>query len=455
MEYDRNNLACLESRPWRSTGGGLPLAQTLRGKLERLMQVDLGRVRVFSHDSASALGGAFAFGNDICLSPDAPCLPATSLASILAHECAHVVQQRSGRAISTGGAVVTDRLLEREADQVALAATGRSNDTRLILSATGVTDFVAQPVFQFWGESEIIKSELEKFKSDLLVSESIYKDLEKIADLLENEESVKQALRKLNMEVKIQYFKAISAKGLSVKKGKIYGALKEVLATLEQKNSMSVVEGLHESKHITPLLVGFVPSEAFRKNLLEKGYHWKDPGAGADHGEYTHRIQWNIIMRCLKGNNNSFLNIFASTAASRKFSEYDNKELTIWDVLVDRFTPGQVEQDVPRASSAAAPNFLHTYIKDAGPNGNWSFLSDYTAKRFEKRSDGLFGFMFSKEGMEHTEKLQSNGDLTDQQIQRDLASEYWKRKFADKYFDGDIEALKKAVGGDNIFFRHK
>jgi len=45
-----------------------------------------------------------------------------------------------------------------------------------------------------------------------------------------------------------------------------------------------------------PNYAGFVFGNVFNESLALK-QHWKDVGAGPEHGEYTHRLQWYILIR--------------------------------------------------------------------------------------------------------------------------------------------------------------
>jgi hypothetical protein len=45
-----------------------------------------------------------------------------------------------------------------------------------------------------------------------------------------------------------------------------------------------------------PNYAGFVFGNVFKESLALK-QHWKDVGAGAEHGEYTHRLQWYILIK--------------------------------------------------------------------------------------------------------------------------------------------------------------
>jgi hypothetical protein len=45
-----------------------------------------------------------------------------------------------------------------------------------------------------------------------------------------------------------------------------------------------------------PTLTGLLV-KSFNPILLKNGYHWKDPGAGDSHGEFTHRLQWYVLTK--------------------------------------------------------------------------------------------------------------------------------------------------------------
>ena len=64
------------------------------------------------------------------------------------------------------------------------------------------------------------------------------------------------------------------------------GLLDEVLAGYEQRCGFSAQR---------PVLVGFASADDF-KTLTKAGQHFHDVGARAGHGEFSHRIQWFIVM---------------------------------------------------------------------------------------------------------------------------------------------------------------
>ena len=98
---------------------GRPLPRTLRAGLERAFDHDFSAIRVHEGPTATRLEArAFACGDQLHFTPGRyrPAEPAGL--RLLAHELAHVVQQRAGRAVNpfgSGLAVVDDPALEAEA----------------------------------------------------------------------------------------------------------------------------------------------------------------------------------------------------------------------------------------------------------------------------------------------------------------------------------------------------
>lgn len=107
-------------------GGGRPLPDAVRQKMERYFGADFSSVRVHVGPEAPAIGAlAFTVGNTIAFAPG-QYMPDTARGQqILGHELAHVVQQRAGRVrnpFGSGLAVVQDTALEAEADRHGLRA---------------------------------------------------------------------------------------------------------------------------------------------------------------------------------------------------------------------------------------------------------------------------------------------------------------------------------------------
>lgn len=103
-------------------GGGRPLPDAVRGKMEAALGADFSAVRVHVGPQADRIGAvAFTLGTDIYFAPGRYQPDTPQGQQLLGHELAHVVQQRQGRvrAPTAGGiAVVQDRALEAEADRL-------------------------------------------------------------------------------------------------------------------------------------------------------------------------------------------------------------------------------------------------------------------------------------------------------------------------------------------------
>lgn len=116
--------AAVDHREAAAGGTGKALQPRIRAALEQGFGHDLGRVRV--HDDARASGAAadlhaaaYTVGEDIVFGagrfrPDTP-----RGARLLAHEVAHVVQQRAGRTVGASGVSDPADPLEHDADRMA------------------------------------------------------------------------------------------------------------------------------------------------------------------------------------------------------------------------------------------------------------------------------------------------------------------------------------------------
>jgi hypothetical protein len=105
--------------------GGKPLPQAVLAKMEAAFRADFSGVRVHVGSQAPRIGAiAFATGNDIYFAPGRYQPDSIQGQQLLGHELAHVVQQRQGRvrAQGSGVAIVQDRMLEAEADRLAMRA---------------------------------------------------------------------------------------------------------------------------------------------------------------------------------------------------------------------------------------------------------------------------------------------------------------------------------------------
>jgi GNAT superfamily N-acetyltransferase len=105
-----------------ASGGGRPLPEVVRGKMEAALRADFSNVRVHVGPQAERIGAiAFTIGSDIYFAPGRYQPDTLQGQQLLGHELTHVVQQRAGRVrnpLSTGLAVVQDQALEAEADRM-------------------------------------------------------------------------------------------------------------------------------------------------------------------------------------------------------------------------------------------------------------------------------------------------------------------------------------------------
>jgi ribosomal protein S18 acetylase RimI-like enzyme len=105
-----------------ASGGGRPLPDSVRTKMEAALAADFSAVRVHVGPQAERIGAvAFTMGTEIYFAPGRFQPDTVQGQQLIGHELVHVVQQRAGRVrtpMGGGVAVVQDRLLEAEADRL-------------------------------------------------------------------------------------------------------------------------------------------------------------------------------------------------------------------------------------------------------------------------------------------------------------------------------------------------
>jgi hypothetical protein len=101
-----------------NSGGGRPLPDGVRSKMEAALGADFSRVRAHEGPQAARLGAiAFTLGADIYFAPGRYQPETLQGQQVLGHERAHALQQRAGRVrnpLGAGMAVVQDRMLEAD-----------------------------------------------------------------------------------------------------------------------------------------------------------------------------------------------------------------------------------------------------------------------------------------------------------------------------------------------------
>ncbi len=120
------------SNTTRSTGGGEPIPDSVRGRFETAFGANFSDVRIHRGSTqATGIGAtAFARGTDIHFAPGRFDADSSSGLAVLGHELTHIVQQRAGRVAvpqGKGTHVNVERVLEAEADLLgARAARGET-----------------------------------------------------------------------------------------------------------------------------------------------------------------------------------------------------------------------------------------------------------------------------------------------------------------------------------------
>lgn len=135
-----------------------------------------------------------------------------------------------------------------------------------------------------------------------------------------------------------------------------------------------------------PTLTGFVTIDKFRSHLFAPGYHWKDPGVGVNHGEFTHRIQWYIAIQVhvwkpfFKKTPLEVFKMFGNDACK---GIPPNADKTVWDVVFDRLTA---------KTDFRTPEFMHAWFKEPAQQKDThvGVLSQLIAGRAVKRENQNF-----------------------------------------------------------------
>ena len=131
-------------------------------------------------------------------------------------------------------------------------------------------------------------------------------------------------------------------------------------------------------------LTSFVNPTQFRTYLFQYAYHWKDAGVGWNHGEFTHRIHWYIVLEHLRSNpnwlENKPLELFRACALPQ-WRQAKDPNKGVWDNIFD---------DLGSKDTFRSPETLHGYLKSAAEPEHadheqlW-FLSQLIAGRAAKR----------------------------------------------------------------------
>lgn len=122
-----------------------------------------------------------------------------------------------------------------------------------------------------------------------------------------------------------------------------------------------------------PTLNDFVDPDDFRNFLLQFKYQFKDPGAGADHGEFTHRLQWFAVCTAYEANDLALHNrpsdlfcfLCNDYCVAKTMKPPGGKNFGLWDCLVDAFRPS-LGPAYPTSDDFRSPNRLNDYLVSPG-----------------------------------------------------------------------------------------
>jgi hypothetical protein len=218
-------------------------------------------------------------------------------------------------------------------------------------------------------------------------------DFKKIQQLMLNNERMVENLRPLEKSLND-----------SRDDGKIpKGALAHLLSQKEQDHGFS-------NAKLLPL--GVLPREEFLE-LTQLGYMPKDVGAGVKHGEFTHRLQWNAIMKQFERDMAEYdqtdeeergetpwhhtpLELYTRLGDPnliRPHDEFrdDKRKQALWSYLMDKAGPsrerGMVHPDqvVANLRNDANPREQAAPIDDRSIHEHLPSISEVVTKRFNTR----------------------------------------------------------------------
>jgi hypothetical protein len=124
---------------------------------------------------------------------------------------------------------------------------------------------------------------------------------------------------------------------------------------------------------------------------IRRGYVLKDYGAGVKHGEFTHRLQWHIIMSVITADFTRHFNSAAGWSHTPLELYVKLGELTgIWDVLFDNQGFGTTEHELGRY-----PDKFHSWLLENGDRLGklHGFLSRRETKRREEFVKNLLKYL--------------------------------------------------------------
>lgn len=250
-----------------------------------------------------------------------------------------------------------------------------------------------------WGKNERL------LKDAARVAAFLASDTGKIDTLLEGLENEIEQVLKAKVDTAIQYYttqaeyrKDKDRTGKSKFQPKKDEQFKQFKAVNRASYHKVVTQTIHTaltsvkgfSKDF-PKFISFVQTTEFNLNL-QAAKHWKDPGVAPVHGEFTHQLQWYLIVKSGLFNDLDLAKLFEAvgtiTVSGTKIpgsgfntSTYKGG-LGLWEVLFDRGAspfPKVIDEKTDFRNPAILLQYIIGYPK------RWSVLAAYLAARQAKR----------------------------------------------------------------------
>lgn len=275
--------------------------------------------------------------------------------------------------------------------------------------------------------TEEVKKDLVTFFSEKIKASKFYDDYAAIASFLSDPRQYGPALRKLDTEMEELYVhrlartfpkhdvpKLYAQKDLKNDFKYLQGAYKNSALSAPRKTwDADLVEAekaiqqfkklltdtlaINEERHgfriaadnpATDIIVGL--PRGFN-DLLRSKRPFKDIGAGHEHGEYSHRIQWYLItqMDSLK---TGAATIYEKLPGwSTKYTEYTSpRNFYMWEFLVDRDGVPSNAAVIPFKTleilDFRAPSNVNRWLCDMAQSTTYSWLHSSLKRRWDKRS---------------------------------------------------------------------
>ena len=179
--------------------------------------------------------------------------------------------------------------------------------------------------------------------------------------------------------------------------------LAAVLSEMERRRGFTVVNvdsAEHGPLARVPLYTGFVQPPQFLE-MVRLGSHWKDPTVPGDHGEFTHRIQWYMLLTINSNESREtggqdIVNIYKSIGKwfippSEHTPDNDGKGryLSVWDCLFDRSRAGTGKlasyYETKSELDFRSPENLHLFLMKDETAESYPLLCALVTGRHAKR----------------------------------------------------------------------